>query len=234
MILTFLFPPHLSPWPTIKHIIPLNFHAPTQHRPHCCGTIVDWWDPHVQGTPLIISRLSFDINDKGGTSKWNLIVVVSTAVPSSFVGVDSFDKTRSILSLQTASILQQIIFPHQRVNLRREGGNCDIEAGVRQSEIGSWSCQLWYLHPSWVLTLLTKRDLYFYCRQPPFFSRSSFHINVWIYAGRGGCDFQADNGGCVKVKLDRCRVNCGTFILRGCWLLGSLIPIHILLSILIL
>ena len=29
MILTFLFPPHLSPPPTAKHIIPLNFHAPT-------------------------------------------------------------------------------------------------------------------------------------------------------------------------------------------------------------
>ena len=144
----------------------LNFHAPTQHRRLCCGTIVDWWDPHVQGTPLIISRLSFDINDKGGTSKWNWIVVVSTAVPSSFVGVDSFDKTRSILSLQTASILQQIFFRHQRVNLRRDGGIVTSKQtrGVCQSAIGSWSCQLWYLHPSWVLTLLTKWDLYFRCR----------------------------------------------------------------------
>jgi hypothetical protein len=167
MILTFLFPPHLSPPPTIYRAHhSLNFHAPTPHHPLCCGTIVDWWDPHVQGTPLIISRLSFDINDKGGTSKWNWIVVVSTAVPSSFVGVDSFDKTRSILSLQTASILQQIIFPHRPVNLRRDGGvlSSTQTAGVRQSEIGSWSCQLWYLHPSWVLTLLTKRDLNFHCR----------------------------------------------------------------------
>ncbi len=88
--------------------------------------------------------------------------------------------------------------------------------GVRQSEIGSWSCQLRYLHPSWVLTLLTKRDLYFRCRQPPFFSRSSFHINVWAYEGRGG--IVTSKQGCVKVKLDRGRVNCGTFILRGCWL----------------
>ncbi len=47
---------------------------------------------------------------------------MSTVVPSSFVGVDSFDKTRSIFSRQTDSILQQIVFPHQRVNLRRGGG----------------------------------------------------------------------------------------------------------------
>ena len=41
----------------------------------------------------------------------------------------------------------------------------------RVKKIGSWSCQLWYHHPSWVLTLLAKRDLVFAGRLP-IFSRS--------------------------------------------------------------
>ena len=115
MILTFLFPPHLSPPPTLYNKAHHSSKFSCPHSPfHCC----------LQRDGELLSS------------------------------------SADYLSTSTTT-------------------------GVCQSEIGSWSCQLWYLHPSWVLTLLTKRDLYFCCRQPPFFSRSSFYINVWIYEGTG-------------------------------------------------
>ena len=96
------------------------------------------------------------------------------------------------------------------------------------SEIGSWSCQLWYHHPSWVLTLLTKRDLVFAGHFP--FSADHFSSStIGIKQGGGErrdreltvCDANFERSydlfcNLVLVKLDRGRVNCGAIILRGC------------------
>ena len=58
------------------------------------------------------------------------IVVLSTVVPTSFMGVDT--KSGGVMSCHLIWLLSV--------------------------KLGLWSCQLWYQHPSWVLTLLSKRD----------------------------------------------------------------------------
>ena len=55
-------------------------------------------------------------------------MVVSTVVPSSFVGVDSFDKTRSSFHW-TPSKFQQIIIARQHLELNK-GGRQDRELTV--------------------------------------------------------------------------------------------------------
>ena len=50
-------------------------------------------------------------------------------------------------------ILLIVVWP----GLVRKGKHLDLNWLIC-IKLGSWSCQLWYQHPSWVLTLLTKRD----------------------------------------------------------------------------
>jgi hypothetical protein len=54
------------------------------------------------------------------------------------------------LSLQNVLI---VVWPR----LKRKGKHLDLNWLIC-IKLGSWSCQLWYQHTSWVLTLLTKRD----------------------------------------------------------------------------
>jgi hypothetical protein len=105
--------------------------------------------PHVlSNLSLLICQLLFDLlcclihDDPSEWSKaWTWfdvidlseqtgIVVLSTVVPTSFMGVDT--KSGGVMSCHLIWLLSV--------------------------KLGSWSCQLWYQHPSWVLTLWTKRD----------------------------------------------------------------------------
>ena len=50
-------------------------------------------------------------------------------------------------------ILLIVVWPR----LGRKGKHLDLNWLIC-IKLGSWSCQLWYQHPSWLLTLLTKQD----------------------------------------------------------------------------
>jgi hypothetical protein len=79
-------------------------------------------------------------------------VVLSTVVPTSFAAVDSLDKMRF-----------RFIAGHIRLsfagNRHRRGrvASCHL-IWLLSIKLGSWSCRLWYQHPSRLLTLWTKRD----------------------------------------------------------------------------
>ena len=72
-------------------------------------------------------------------------------------------------------------------------------------------CQLWYQHPSWLLTLWTKQD-------------SGFLLEGFIIVVgsriRGGRWCLAIWFDCSALNWDRGLVNCGTNILCGCWHFG--------------
>ena len=129
------------------------------------------------------------------------IVVLSSVVPTSFVGVDSFDKTRF-------SFLQDILII---AGNRMRGWRGDVLPILWffSNKLGWWSCHLWYQHPLWALTLWTKRD-------SGFFS--------W---GLHNCCGKQNHGGevmschlidCSALNWDSGLVICGTNILHGCWL----------------
>lgn len=110
---------------------------------------------------------------------WNWIVVVSTVVPSSFVDVGLFWQNKILIFTQDLPNLQQIHYLHQNLLLRLTSSNLQqlchhlifnrpssstpiiLDGWWCYGEIRSWSCRLWHLHPLWVMSLLTKRDLHF-------------------------------------------------------------------------
>ena len=168
--------------------------------PHCF--------PHLlSNLVLLVLELLFDLlrclmcDDQ---SKWSVawtwfdvvdfsektgIVVLSTVVPTSCVGVDSFDKTRYCCSphshkkcsshfvsrLCSFPIYLSCLHSVPPLPLSSHHLTCFVAwcvmIGLSEvwhesvlmwliwvNKLASWSCQLWYQHPSWVLTLTTKQD----------------------------------------------------------------------------
>ena len=133
-------------------------------------------------------------------------MVLSTVVPTSFAAVDSLDKTRF-----------RFIVRHRWLSF---AGSSDTGGGVTSFhliwllsvKLGSWSCQLWYQHPSRLLTLWTKQDSglmwgnFDYCCGEQT-KGGEWRLAIWF--------------DCSALNWDHGLVNCDTIILRGCWLFGQ-------------
>ena len=129
-------------------------------------------------------------------------MVLSTVVPTSLAGVDSFVKIRF-----------RFIAGHPLLLLHETalgGGMMSHHLiWLLSFKLGSWSCQLWYQHSLWVFTCLTKWD-------------SGLLLEIFQYfcgKQKQGVVVSLHFIDCLVLNWDHGLIHCGTNFFRGwlCW-----------------